>query len=133
MTTEAKVEKVEEPQVPHTEQTRGGQFYRPHVDILEQEDELLLLADMPGLRSEDIELSFEDRQLTIHGHVRPRQEGQTRYLLQEYGIGDFYRTFQVSEQIDPERIHASYTDGVLMLHLPKVEAARPRKIAVNAG
>src|SRR5688572_9207992 len=102
MSTETKVEKVEEPQFPTTEQTRGGQFYRPHIDILEREDELLLLADMPGLRSEDIEVSFEDRQLTIHGHVRPRQNDQTRYLLQEYGIGDFYRTFQVSEQIDPD-------------------------------
>jgi HSP20 family molecular chaperone IbpA len=133
MSTEIKVEKLEEPQAPTTEQTRGGQFYRPHVDILENEDELLLLADMPGLHSDDIDINFEDRQLTIHGHVRPRQPADTRYLLQEYGVGDFYRTFQVSEQIDAERIHATYTDGVLALHLPKVEAAKPRKIAVSGG
>lgn len=133
MNTETDVQKVEEPQAPATEQTRGGQFFRPRVDILEREDELLLVADMPGLTSDDIEVNFEDRQLTIHGHVRPRQSEQTKMLLQEYGVGDFYRTFQVSEQVDAERIHAAYADGVLTLHLPKVEAARPRKIVVNAS
>ena len=133
MTTEVKLDKVEEPEVAATEQTRGGQFYRPNVDILEQQDELVLLADMPGLKTDDIEIDFQDRQLTIHGHVRPRQAEDTTYLLQEYGVGDFYRTFQVSEHIDASRIHASYSDGVLTLHLPKVEAARPRKISVSGG
>lgn len=133
MSSESQVTKVEEPQVPASEHTRGGQFYRPHVDILEREDELLLLADMPGLRGEDIEVNFEDRQLTLHGHVRPRQPEETTYRWQEYGVGDFYRTFQVSEQIDATRIHATYNDGVLTLHLPKVEAVKPRKIAVASG
>ncbi len=54
------------------------------------------------------------------------------YLLREYGVGDFYRTFRVSEQIDASRIEAEYADGVLKLHLPKVEAVKPRKITVKA-
>ena len=54
------------------------------------------------------------------------------YLLREYGVGDFYRAFQVSEVIDPSRIQAEYSGGVLTLHLPKSEAAKPRKIAVQA-
>jgi HSP20 family protein len=54
-------------------------------------------------------------------------------LLQEYGVGDFYRTFKVSEQIDSTRISAEYHDGVLTIHLPKVEAAKPRKISVQSS
>jgi HSP20 family protein len=55
------------------------------------------------------------------------------FLLCEYGIGNFYRTFRVSEQVDPDRIHAEYSNGVLTLHLPKAESARPRRIPVQAA
>ncbi len=61
-----------------------------------------------------------------------RQSEQTRYLLREYGVGDFYRTFRVGEQVDASRIAAEFVDGVLTLHLPKVDAAKPRKIAVQS-
>ena len=61
-----------------------------------------------------------------------RQEAQGPYLRQEYGVGDFYRTFRVSEQIDASRISAQYAAGGLTLHLPKVEAVKPRKIKVAA-
>jgi HSP20 family protein len=63
--------------------------------------------------------------------VAPRTSEQGRYFLREYGVGDFQRNFEVGEQIDAERISAEYSDGVLTLHLPKVVAARPRKIAVK--
>jgi HSP20 family molecular chaperone IbpA len=114
------------------EQTRGGQYYRPNVDIIETPDELLVVADMPGLASDLIDIRFEEGALTIHGRVPPRQPAGTRFLLQEYGLGDFFRTFRVSENIDSERITADYADGVLTLHLPKSERAKPRKIAVQA-
>ncbi|MBI2825779.1 MAG: Hsp20/alpha crystallin family protein [Planctomycetia bacterium] len=114
------------------ETTRTGQVYRPNVDILERPDELLLAADMPGTRGEAIDIHFEDGELTIRGPVAARQPADTNYLLSEYGVGDFYRTFRVSEQIDASRIAAEYADGVLTLHLPKVEAAKPRKITVHS-
>jgi HSP20 family molecular chaperone IbpA len=101
------------------------------VDILEQNDELQLVVDMPGVKASEIDVRFEDGQLHLHGPVAPRQTPETRYLLQEYGVGDFDRTFRVSEQIDGSKIRAEYADGVLTLHLPKVEAAKPRKIAVT--
>ena len=114
-----------------TERTRCGRVYRPNVDILENEHELTVLADMPGANPADIDIQFENGMLAIHGHVQPRQKTEAPYLAREYGIGDFYRTFQVSETIDAAKISAEYRDGVLTLHLPKTEAAKPRKIAVK--
>jgi HSP20 family protein len=113
------------------ERTRGGRAYRPNVDIVEKQDELLVLAEMPGVNGGDIDIRFEEGELTIHGRAASRQDDQTRYLLQEYGVGDFYRTFRVSEQIDASKISAEYKDGVLSLHLPKVEAMKPRQIKVE--
>jgi HSP20 family protein len=116
-----------------TERTRTGNVYRPLVDILEDKDELILVADLPGTRSDSIDINFDDGTLTIQGQVEPRYNPDQQLLLVEYGLGDFYRTFRVSEQIDSSRIHATYADGVLTVHLPKVEAAKPRKIEVRAG
>jgi len=116
-----------------TERTRTGNLYRPLVDILEDKDELILVADLPGTRGDSIDINFEDGVLTIQGQVEPRYHPDQQFLLVEYGLGDFYRTFRVSEQIDSSRIHAQYADGVLTVHLPKVEAAKPRKIEVRAG
>ena len=114
------------------ERTRCGACYRPNVDIMEQKDELLVVADVPGARGDSIDVKFENGTLEIHATVAPRQEEEQNYMLWEYGIGDFYRTFQVSEAIDAKNISADYADGVLTLHLPKAEAAKPRKISVSA-
>ncbi len=130
MSTEATVKRPAE--TTRGEPTRGAAYYRPNVDIVEQGGELLILADMPGVNADALDIQFEDGVLSIHGRVPPRQAESPRYLLQEYGVGDFYRTFQVGEQIDAGRITAKYADGVLTLHLPKIEAARPRKISVQA-
>jgi HSP20 family protein len=115
------------------EYTRTGPVYRPNVDILELPNELLVHADVPGLRGEDIDINFEDGTLTLHGRVKSRQPSGTEFLSREYGVGDFYRTFRVSEEIDPAKITAECRDGVLTLHLPKSEAAKPRKIQVQTG
>jgi HSP20 family protein len=118
---------------PKAELTRGGRYYLPNCDILEQNDELLVVADVPGAKSDQISVAFEDGNLTIHARVEPRQPDDQEYLLREYGFGDYYRTFSVSETIDASKITAECADGVLTLHLPKAEALKPRKIAVNAG
>ena len=130
MATDINVKQAEEPCV---ERTRTGQYYRPHVDILEHGDELLLVADMPGAKSDTIEINFEDGVLSIEGSVEPRYNDNVNFLHCEYGIGDFYRTFRVSEQVDATRIHAEYANGVLTVHLPKAEEAKPRKIKVTAA
>ena len=128
MTTETN---VQEPVA--AERTRSGRVYRPNVDILENDQELTLVADVPGVDSESIDIDFEDGLLTIQGKVAPRYGENNHFLLREYGLGDFYRTFRVSEQINIGEITADCADGVLRVHLPKVEAAKPRKIVVKSG
>jgi HSP20 family protein len=113
-----------------SEYTRGGPCFRPNVDIYELPDELVVLADMPGTKADQIDIQFEDGSLTIHGRVANRRENQGALARQEYGVGDFFRTFRVSEHIDVPRIAAEYDEGILKLHLPKVEAVRPRRIQV---
>ena len=119
-------------EAPAIEHTRNGVCFRPNVDIQERAEELLVVADVPGAKSDSIDLHFEDGMLTIHAKVPPRQDHDHRYLLREYGVGDYYRTFRVSEAVDATKITAEYADGVLTLHLPKAEAVKPRKIQVCA-
>jgi len=113
-----------------SEHTRSGRCYRPNVDILEKDNELIVLADVPGAKGDKIHIKFEDGTLSIHAEVEPRHDADD-YLLCEYGVGDYYRSFQVSEVVDASKITAEYADGVLVLHLPKTEAIKPRKIAVE--
>ncbi len=127
------VNKPEVEQIKTAERTRSGCCYRPNVDILEEADELLVLADMPGAHSDSIDVRFEDGMLEIHAAVSPRHSDGEESLLHEYGVGDYYRSFQVSEDIDSTKIAAEYANGVLTLHLPKTEARKPRKIAVNTA
>ena len=115
------------------ERTTAGRVYTPAVDIVELGDELLLMADVPGVRPEDVDLNFDNGELTLSAKVHSRQPETTRYQAREYGIGDFYRAFRIGETIDVSKIRAELTDGVLKVHLPKSEDAKPRKIAVKAG
>lgn len=114
------------------EETRTDVF-RPNVDIYETPEELVVHADIPGAKSEDVEVKFEKGVLTLAAKVAPRHADIKTYLAREYPVGDYHRTFQVHESIDANRIAASYANGVLTLRLPKAEAARPRKIAVQSS
>lgn len=117
-----------------TEQTRDRRTYSPSMDILEKSDGLVLMADMPGVGAKDVDIQYENGLLTIHGKVEPRQdESKTTYLLREYGVGDFYRSFRIGEGVDIDKVRAELKDGVMTLHLPKSDALKPRKIAVQAG
>lgn len=114
------------------ERTRSGRTYIPAVDIVEKDDELLLMADVPGAKAEGIDIQYERGELTLTARVESRQPERMNWLACEYGVGDFVRTFQVGEGIDAARIEAEVSNGVLTLHLPKAEVAKTRKIAVKA-
>ena len=112
------------------ENLQGGLQFQPLVDIYETDRELVLVADLPGVRPEGVDLRYERGQLVLHGRVARRQHAGD-LLLAEYEEGDFHRVFQVHESIDAGRIEAECKNGVLTVHLPKEEAAQPRKIAVQ--
>ncbi|MDO8630139.1 MAG: Hsp20/alpha crystallin family protein [Phycisphaerales bacterium] len=115
------------------EPTRVGPVYSPYVDILERADELTLVADVPGVSPESIDIRYEQGELSIRARVEARQTKETRFLLREYGVGDYLRVFQLGEGIDNGKIHAEVADGVLTVHLPKVEKVKPRKITVRSA
>ncbi len=133
MSTENTQTKVPETDVNGVERTRTGRAYRPRVDILDRADDLLLLADLPGLKIDDIEVRFEDGELTIHGRTPPRQSENTVYVAQEYGVGDFHRSFRMNEEVYASEITAQYENGVLQLRLPKATTAAPRRIKVHSA
>jgi HSP20 family protein len=117
-------------EVARPETTRGGVYFTPRVDIFETDGELTLFAEVPGVRPEDVDLHYENGELVLHGRVKPRHDTQPM-LFEEYEEGDFYRAFTIHESIDSGRIAAECKNGVLIVHLPKSEAARPRQIAVR--
>jgi HSP20 family protein len=122
--------KIEQPTALAKPGVTLGLCYTPRVDIMESEEESLLLADLPGVRPEDVDVHFDNGELIIDGRCAPRHEG-ANYLLSEYGVGDFYRAFSISEQIDWQKISAELKNGVLTVHLPKAETVKPKKIAVK--
>jgi len=130
MTTEV-LNKCANKDVTRLEHTRDTRQYQPAVDIMESTDELTVVADMPGVAPEDVDIRFENGMLTIHGCVKPRGAQRSELMVQEYGVGDFHRTFQVSKMVDTGKISADMNAGVLTLHLPKCDSIKPRKISVS--
>lgn len=123
----------EKQEVTGAESTRPGPVFTPATDILESESAITVLADMPGVKSEDLVIDLRDNVLTIEGRVAKVEGENERVVLREYETGSFRREFRLTNLIDQARIDASLKDGILRLTLPKAEAARPRKIEVRAG
>jgi HSP20 family molecular chaperone IbpA len=116
------------------EQTRPGVAFSPKVDIYETAQQIMLLADLPGVKPDDLKVDLRDNILTISGDVDKsgNGNGSERDLLIEYEVGRYFRQFSLSEVIDQGRIDAQLKDGVLHLTLPKVAKASPRTIKVTA-
>jgi len=103
----------------------------PPVDIFENEEELLLHADMPGVTSEALEISFDRGQLTISAR---REDTESKNPLRtEFQAADYYRRFAVPPGVDAENIRAELKNGVLQLHLPKSAALKPRQIPIRGA
>ena len=115
------------------EQTKPGIVFTPEVDIFEDERHLTLLADMPGVATDDIRIDLNDSVLSISGEVKPFESGDESDVLIEFETGRYYRQFTLSEVIDQNRIEAKLEGGVLRLVLPKAEKAIPRRITISAG
>jgi HSP20 family molecular chaperone IbpA len=115
------------------EQTRPGVVFTPEVDIFENEKQMNLLADMPGVDPADIKIDLNNSVLSISGEVKPFGGESESDVLTEFEIGRYYRQFTLSEVIDQTKIEAKLEDGVLRLTLPKAKKAIPRQIAVTGG
>lgn len=101
----------------------------PRVDVLENDQEYRLLLDLPGVKPGDVDIRFENGELTVHGrrNTFPGKPGSHR----EYDVANYYRTFRVTDQVAADKIEAELVNGVLTVHLPKPEAVKPRRIAVR--
>jgi HSP20 family protein len=114
------------------ESTARTAVFQPGTDIYETQNEVVILADVPGADSAGIELDFADGTLSVRAGVAARATPGGRMILGEYGVGDFERSFRIGGGIDTARITARVDAGVLAITLPKAEALRPRKIKVEA-
>ncbi len=114
------------------EYTSSRKVFTPAVDIIEQKDRTILIADMPGTDEKSVDITLEKNVLTIYGKVEPLVPEKHGLVFSEYGIGDYHRAFTLSNEVDRNRIEATVKNGILKLVLPKAEAAKARKIAVRA-
>ncbi|AOY60509.1 Hsp20/alpha crystallin family protein [Desulfococcus multivorans] len=130
-TRELQVREKQEVNVP-AEQTRPGLVFSPLVDIFETDKEIVLLADMPGVSTDNLDVDLRENILTLSAEVVSGKGENEQDILKEYAVGKFYRQFTLSEVIDQSRIEAKLTNGVLRLVLPKVEKATPRKISITS-
>lgn len=114
------------------ERLREGRVFRPDCDIYETGEALHVLADMPGVSQQDLDVSLEDRVLTIRGRVGATAPEGMNPAWHEYETGGFERSFEIGETIDAAKIGAAIKDGVLHVTLPFAAQARTRRIPVEA-
>jgi HSP20 family protein len=104
------------------------------LDVAETDDEFLVKASLPGINPDELEITYNANVLTIKGETREEKEtDEKRYHLRERRYGSFSRSVSLPSSVKPEKIEASYDAGVLTLHLPKAEEAKPKRIPVTAG
>jgi len=106
-------------------------YFVPRADIYESTQQIVVLADMPGVKQDNIDITLEQNILTIHGRVEESEVSGFSQTYTEYGVGDYKRVFSLSNEIDREGIQATVKNGVLKLVLPKSKRALPRKIEVS--
>jgi HSP20 family molecular chaperone IbpA len=116
-----------------TERTRDRLAFVPRADIYSTDDEIVVVADMPGVDENSVDITLENNVLTINGYVEPEQPEGKSLAYAEYQVGDYERAFTLSDQIDRDGIEATVKDGILRLHLPKITEAKVKKIAIKAG
>jgi HSP20 family protein len=104
------------------------------LDVVESDDEFIVKASLPGINPDDLEITFNDHNLTIKGEVTEEEElDDAHYHLRERRYGSFTRSIKLPSGIEADKIEAKYDSGVLELHLPKVEEVKPKKITIKTS
>jgi len=127
------MEKQQTPAGQEVEATRARPVSQPCTDIFEREDAIVVLADMPGVGPDAVEVDLAGNELTISGRVDEAAIEGHSLAYAEYEVGDYQRRFRISGGIDADKIDATIKDGVLQVILPKSKEAQPHKITVKAG
>ena len=108
-----------------------GQAWSPAIDVHEDANNLVVIAELPGLKKEEIEVSLHDGVLTLSGERKVEKvEGRHAHLVERF-VGKFKRSLALPSEVAADKVMAAYEGGILTVTLPKVEAAKPRKIALN--
>ena len=115
-----------------TTQAQSRLWFTPRFDLFEDDDGYVLMGDLPGVEPQDLDVTYENQEVTIHGKVKPRHTDEECFSA-EYGVGDFHRSFNVGDVVEGSLIKAELSNGVLTVLLPKRAEAKPRKINVKAG
>jgi len=115
------------------ERTKPRKVFKPDVDIIEEKEETVLTADLPGVDEKTLDITLEKNVITIRGRVEPEVPAGYRLAYGEYEVGDYERAFSLSDEVDKDRIQATIKNGVLKLVLPKAAAAKARKIAISSA
>ena len=126
-------QKEEVAQNENVERTRDQRCYIPRADIYETNNEIVVVADVPGADENSIDITLDKNILTINAYVDINIPEDYSLAYAEYDYGDYTRSFTLSEDIDREKIQATVKNGVLRLHLGKAGPAKARKISVKAG
>jgi HSP20 family protein len=113
------------------EATRPTRAFVPSADIYESETALTVVLEMPGVSKENVDVNVEDGVLTVEGRIEFSKYERLQPVYSEYNVGPYRRSFQISNQIDHSKIAAQMRDGIMILELPKVETAKPRRIQVS--
>ena len=109
----------------------GSAVWTPPCNAYEDEHGFWIEAGVPGMDRKEIDITLEDSVLTVKGQRKQAQPENRRYFVQEFGVGAFSRSFRVPANVDPNKVVASYKEGVLTITLPKREEAKPRQITVS--
>ena len=125
------VQLQEEAPAGETERTRSRRCLVPKTDIYETEKEIVLLADIPGANEKTVSITLEKNVLTITAFIDPVPSNGYDLAYAEYEEGDYQRVFHLANEIQRDKIEATVSDGVLRLHLPKLESALAKRIAVQ--
>ncbi|MFH0908771.1 MAG: Hsp20/alpha crystallin family protein [bacterium] len=133
MTTQFDVQKTETTQPATAEPAANRVELTPAVDIYEQDDALVIVADMPGVDEKHLDVTLENDVLTLAGHAAAQDPAGLDPLYREFEAADFRRSFTIATDVDREKITATIRNGVLRITLPRAAAAKPQKIAVQGG
>lgn len=128
-------------EVQKQELVQNGEFERlspkttfvPRADIYETDEDVVVILDMPGGNQDSIDITLENNILSITGESTFEAPEGYSEVFSEYETGDYERSFRITDQIDRQKIDATYKDGVLFLTLPKADKAKAQKISINAG